>query len=315
MSDVGITAEPALEGAAGAGPSPAPARDKPRSLKRDAWETLRRRPLFWVSFTLIVVLVLMAIFPQLFARQDPYNPGDLSKSRQAPGDGAVFGYDSVGRDVYTLTIYGARASILVGVLCTLGTALIGTVLGTLAGYFGGWVDTIVSRFCEIIFGIPLLVGAIVILSTFTSDESSAIASILKVTFALVILGWTTIVRLMRSSVIQVKHADYVQAAKALGASSWQIIRRHVLPNSIAPVIVVSTIALGVYIGTEATLSYLGIGLQPPAISWGIAINDAQRYVRVAPHMLLFPALFLSVTTFAFITLGDAVRDALDPKLK
>ena len=291
---------------------------KPRSLSRDAWETLRSNPVFWIAAVIIVLLVSMAIAPQLWAHQDPYATdfANLSRSRGEPGAGAIFGYDNTGRDIYTLTIYGARASIVVGVIATLGTALIGIILGVFAGMGKGWLDALIGRLTDIVFGLPLLVGSIVLLSSFpTSATASAFDSISKVTLALVVFGWPTTTRLMRSSVIQVKQADFVEASRALGASTWEIVRRHILPNALGPVVVVSTIALGAYIGAEATLSYLGIGLQPPAISWGIAINDAQGYVRTSPHMLLFPVSFLAITVLAFIMLGDAVREAFDPKLR
>jgi oligopeptide transport system permease protein len=137
----------------------------------------------------------------------------------------------------------------------------------------------------------------------------------KVVIALTILAWTSLARIMRSTVIQVKHADYVSAARALGGGAPRILRSHVLPNAVAPVIVYATIVLGIFIGVEATLSFLGIGLQPPVISWGVAINDASTYIRQSPHMLLFPGALLTITVLAFIMLGDAVRDAFDPRLR
>jgi oligopeptide transport system permease protein len=289
---------------------------KPRSLWRDAYDDLKRRPLFLISLVLIAIFVLMALFPQLFALgRDPFDC-DLSRSRQAPSSEAWFGYDLQGCDVYARTIYGARASILVGVLTTLSVVVIGGVVGMTAGFFGRWVDSIASRITDIFFAIPLLLGGIMVLTAFPSNpQTPELVTIFKVVLALSVLGWTAIARIMRSSVIQVKSTDFVQAARALGASSNRIITRHVLPNSLAPVIVVAMISLGGYISAEATLSFLGIGLQPPVVSWGIAINDAATYVRTSPHMLLFPAAFLSLTVFAFIMMGDAVRDALDPKLR
>ena len=146
-------------------------------------------------------------------------------------------------------------------------------------------------------------------------DSAYMVVVFKVVLALALLGWPSIARLMRSSVLQVKPNDYVQAARALGASPWRIIRSHIIPNAMAPVIVVSTINLGVYISVEATLSFLGIGLTPPAISWGVSISDALVALRTTPHILLFPSLFLSLTVLAFIMLGDAVRDAFDPKTR
>lgn len=301
-------------------PTPGQKPEKARSLWGDAWRELRRSPMFWISAVMILVIVLMAAFPQLFTRIDPYGPDacPLSKSREAPSASNIFGRNLQGCDIYARTIYGARASVLVGLLTTLGTLLLGSVIGILAGYFGGWIDAIVSRLGDIFFAIPLLLGALIILYTFPSPLGTPfIVTVLKVVCALVILGWPGLARLMRSSTLQVKPNDYVQAARALGASPWRIITSHILPNAVAPVIAVAMINLGAYIATEATLSFLGIGLQPPTISWGVDISEASGlgYVRAAPHMLLFPSLFLSLTVLAFIMLGEAVRSALDPKLR
>ena len=294
-----------------------PALDKPRSLGSEAWAQLRRRPMFWISAGLILLVLLMAVFPSLFTSVDP-SAGDLDRSRQAPSldsQAAWFGFDSVGRSIYARVIYGARASILVGVITTLVVTLIGGFLGTMAAYYGRKTDVLISRVGDIFFGIPLLLGALIVLVSFPSDEHTPEwATITKVVFALALLGWPSIMRIMRSSVLQVKNGDYVMAARALGASGSRVIRKHVVPNAMGPVIVYATISLGVYITVEASLSWLGIGLQPPVVSWGVMISDAQTYLRIAPHMLMFPSAFLSVTVLAFIMLGDVVRDALDPKL-
>jgi oligopeptide transport system permease protein len=284
-----------------------------RSLASDAWRAMRRNPLFWVSAGLITIFVLMAIWPSLFTSTDPTN-AILAKSRERPNADAWFGRDIQGYDIYARCVYGARASILVGVMCTVGTVLIGGVIGVMSGYQGGWVDSLMSRIGDVFFAIPLLLGAIIFLVSlpdFFNDNYFLI--VLKVVLALVILGWPSLARLTRSSVIQVKPNDYVQAARALGASPNRIVRSHVLPNSLAPVIVVATINLGAYIAAEATLSFLGIGLQPPAISWGIDISAALVGLRTTPHMLFFPSVFLSLAVLAFIMLGDVARDALDPK--
>jgi oligopeptide transport system permease protein len=207
---------------------------------------------------------------------------------------------------------------MVGVFATLCTLIVGSLVGIVSGYRGGWLDSLLSRIGEIFLGIPLLLGGILFLYTFPSDlETPFFIVVGKVALVLGVLGWPSIARLMRSSVLQVKPNDYVQAARALGATPTRIITSHILPNSVASVIVVSTINLGAFISVEATLSFLGIGLQPPAISWGIAISEASGIglIRAAPHMLLFPSVFLSLTVLAFIMLGDCVRDALDPKLR
>jgi oligopeptide transport system permease protein len=300
-------------------PLSAPAKgEKARSLGTDAWADLRHRPMFWISAALIVFFVLMAAFPQLFTSTDPYH-ADLSKAREAPSPDAWFGRDNQGYDVYARTVYGARASILVGMFATLFVALLGTFVGIIAGYRAGWMDSVLSRIGEIFLAIPILLGGILFLYLFPSDPLTTpfLVQVSKVALVLGILGWPVIMRLMRGSVLQVKPNDYVQAARALGASPTRIIGSHILPNSVASVIVVSTINLGVYISVEATLSFLGVGLQPPAISWGIQISEASGIgmIRAAPHMLFFPSLFLSLTVLAFIMMGDVVRDALDPRMR
>jgi oligopeptide transport system permease protein len=302
---------------------PTETQDAPRSLWSDAWYEMRRRPLFWISSALIVLVLLMAAFPSLFTSKDP-GYCQLILSRQPPNAEHLFGTDVQGCDVYARTVYGARASVLVGVLTTLCVATIGIIVGVVSGYFGGWVDTILSRVGEIFFAIPMLLGGIVILYSLPSPKDPNFNQTLlyflvvgKVIMALTVLGWPSLARIMRSSVLTVKPQEYVQAARALGASPVRVITSHIIPNALAPVTVVATINLGQYIATEATLSFLGIGLRPPAISWGIAISEASGlgYVISAPHMLLFPSLFLSLTVLAFIMLGEVVRDALDPKLR
>ncbi len=289
--------------------------ERPRSLARDAWEDLRKRPLFLVAMVLIVLFVSMAAFPAIFTSTDP-STCDLAMSRKPPSGDAWFGYDSNGCDVYSRTIHGARASIIVGTFTALTVLAVGGFLGTMAGFYGRRVDTLISRVGDIFFGIPLLLGSLLVLVTFPSDEfTPAWLTITKVVVALAILGWPSLMRIMRSSAIQVRSADYVSAARSLGATGPRIIRSHIVPNAVGPVIVVATISLGAYIGVEATLSFLGIGLQPPVISWGVMISAAQPYIRTAPHMLLFPAAALSLCVLSFIMLGDTIRDALDPKLR
>jgi len=288
-----------------------------RSLGANAWRDLRRRPMFWISLALIVLFVVMAIFPQLFTNKDPAF-ADLSKARQKPSAEALFGYDSQGYDVYARTIYGARASVSVGILATLFSLIFGSAVGIIAGYRGGWLDSVIGRVAEIFLAIPLLLGGILFLYTFPNEVDTPFPiAVGKVALVIAILAWPTITRIMRSSVLQVKPNDYVQAARALGASPFRVITSHILPNSVASVVVISTINLGVFIAVEASLSFLGVGLQPPVISWGNMISDASGLglIRVAPHMLLFPSLFLSLTVLSFIMLGDVVRDALDPRLR
>ncbi|MGV9643392.1 ABC transporter permease [Streptomyces sp. NPDC004822] len=287
---------------------PAEAADRPRSLWSDAWRDLRRNPVFLVSALVILFLAVISVWPSLIASGSPLKC-DLARAQQGSGPGHPFGFDGQGCDVYTRTVYGARTSVVVGVCATLGVALLGSVLGALAGFFGGWWDAVLSRITDVFFAIPVVLGGLVLLSVVTAN------SVWPVVGFIVLLGWPQISRIARGSVITVQQNDYVQAARALGASPARLLLRHIAPNAVAPVIVVATIALGTYIALEATLSYLGVGLKPPSVSWGIDISAASPYIRTAPHALLWPSGALAVTVLAFIMLGDAVRDALDPKLR
>jgi oligopeptide transport system permease protein len=290
--------------------------EKPRGLLGDAWYDLRRKPLFWISGIFILLFLVMAAFPHLFTSKDP-SAALLERSRQGPSGNAWFGYDVQGADLYARVIYGTRASIVVALLSTVGTVVLGSLVGILAGFRGGWVDSLLSRIADIFFGIPFLLGAIVILFTFNppgSDRGEFTILMIVVT-SLVVLSWPVSMRVMRSSVLATKNADYIVAARALGASNFRIIMRHLLPNCLAPALVYSTILLGSFIGAEATLSYLGVGLKPPTQSWGIMVAESQDYLRVSPQLLLFPAAFLVVAVLSFVTMGEAVREALDPKLR
>ena len=281
---------------------------KPRSLWSDAWHDLRRNPTFVISALLILFLILVAVFPSLFTGTDPKRC-DLVMGNEGRSPGHPFGFDRQGCDVYARVIYGARASVAVGVLVTSGVVLIGGVIGAIAGFYGGAADSLLSRLTDMFFAIPILLFAIVFLSGFP------FRNIWTVVAAIMLVGWPSVARIMRGSVISVKESDFVTAARALGASDMRILARHILPNAIAPVIVVATISLGLFIVLEATLSYLGIGLPGSTVSWGGDINDAQASLRTAPHVLLYPSVALSITVLAFMLLGDAVRDALDPKLR
>ncbi|RFU37103.1 ABC transporter permease [Actinomadura logoneensis] len=279
------------------------------SLWRDAWYDLRRRPLFWAATAVLALVALMAAVPRLFTSRGVNQDCDPNLAKAGPSGAHWFGTDLAGCDYYAHVVHGARPTLLIGLVVTLFALLIALVFGLLSGYYGGLVDAVIARLTDVFFGLPFVLGATVVLVAFPGHGVGAM------TLVLVLLGWTTMVRIMRGQVIAVRDADYVRAARLLGASDLRIMARHVLPNAIAPVIVVATLNVGNVIAGEATLDFLGVGLQYPKVSWGLQLNLAQSYVVDHPHLLVFPALFLSATVLSFLMLGDAVRDALDPKLR
>jgi oligopeptide transport system permease protein len=282
----------------------------PLSLWADAWHKLRRRPLFIISSLLILLLVVIAVFPGLFTQVAPNDNCNLQFSDGAPQPGHPFGYTFQGCDVYSRVIHGTQASLAVGVLSVIFVVIIGVTLGALAGFFGGWLDAFIARLGDIFFALPLVLGALVITQLpFFKDNKS----VWTVVMVIVLLAWPQMARITRGAVIEVRNADFVTAARSLGVSRMGSLVRHVLPNALAPIIVLATMELGVFIVTEATLSFLGIGLPGSVMSWGNDISAAQSSLRTNPAVLLYPATALSITVLSFIMLGDALRDALDPK--
>lgn len=270
------------------------------------WQRLRGNPAFWIGALLVVFFLLISVVPGpvagLFGNGNP-RACDLADSGAGPSLGHPFGFTTLGCDLYASVIHGARASIGVGLLVTLGTSLIAVTLGLLAGYFGGWVDALISRASEVVFAVPLLLGAIVILNSIEGR------SVLTLSLVLTFFAWPTAMRVMRSSVLSVKHRSFVVAATSLGLSVPRVLWVHVLPNTLGPVIVLGTLQVGGVISAEATLTYLGIGLQPPAQSWGLQLSSAQDYFQSAPHLLVFPALVLTLAVTGFVLVGEAVRGA------
>jgi oligopeptide transport system permease protein len=285
------------------------------SLWSDAWGQLRRNPLFWIGAFLGVFFVLMAIFPSWFARGADPRSCSLTESKQPPSSAHWMGFDQQGCDYLANVVYGARNSLAIGLFSTIGVLVLGILIGAIAGYYGGLTDTLFARVTDIFFAIPLILGALILLRVGPSTGLPVLSDrgVGAVAFALAAFGWMTAMRLVRSQVIAVKSQDYVAAARAMGASNLRILTRHILPNAVAPVLVYSTITVGVLIAAEATLTYLGVGLQRPAISWGLQIETGQSLLRTAPHLVLFPSIILSLTVMAFIMMGDALRDALDPR--
>ena len=285
---------------------------QPLSLWGEAWRNLRRQPLFIISALLIVLILAVAAFPGLFTNASPDEGCSLSNSNGGSTAGHPLGFTFQGCDVYARVIYGTRASVLVGLLTTIAVVIIGGVLGALAGYYGGWLDAVLARLGDIFFALPLILGAIIIMQLPTFRENR---TVMTVVFTLLIFGWPQVARITRGAVISVRNSDFVVASRSLGLSKSKALIKHVIPNAMAPVIVIATISLGTFIVAESTLSFLGIGLPPSVMSWGNDISDAQTSLRTNPATLLWPAGALSITVLSFIMLGDAVRDALDPKAR
>jgi oligopeptide transport system permease protein len=283
--------------------------EAPSSMWRDAWRDMSHRPLFWISAFMIVVVIVVAIAPGLFTNQLPRSGCVLPDSLLPPSSEHLFGTDKYGCDIYARTLYGAKASVLVGLLTTAFVVVLGTGIGAIAGYYGGWTDTILSRITDIFFAVPFVLAAIVILSIVPTRSPLAVALVLAS------FGWTTIARITRGAVLSVKNNEFVTASKALGMSRGAILWRHVLPNSAAPIIVYSTVALGTFIVAEATLTFLGIGLDPSTVSWGGDLSTGRSSIRTNPDIMFYPAAALAFTVLGFIMLGDVVRDALDPKAR
>lgn len=284
--------------------------EKKSNLWLDAWRDMRGRPMFWISAVIILFVLVVSLFPQLFTQVDP-RTADLAMSKEGPSEGHPLGYTAQGEDVFSRVLYGTSTSVSVGVLVVLITFVVGTIAGSLAGYFGGWIDTIISRIGDIFFSIPYILAAVIVMTVFQEYRNP-----LTIAFAIGGFSWPVSARILRSEILRVRNADYVMASTALGLSKYKTLVRHVIPNSMAPLIVVTTLSLSAAIVAEAVLSFLGVGL-PPAdyISWGNDISAAQRDLRNDPQLLLWPSLALATTVLGFVMLGEVVRDALDPKAR
>jgi oligopeptide transport system permease protein len=283
-------------------------REPGASLWADARRQLIRNPIFVASFIYILIVTSMAVVPRLWTSTDP-RACNVSQARLPPSSEHWFGTSIVGCDYYAHAIYGARPSLIIAVVATAGVTLLGGMLGLFAGFYGGTTDTLISRTIDIFLGIPFLLGAVVFLTVLK------IYNVWTVALVLILLTWTVIARIMRGNVLAGKNMDFVLAARALGASNWRLMTKHILPNAVAPVVVYATILLGSFVSLEATLTFLGVGLRAPAISWGVMITQHQVYFLENPGLLLFPAALLFGTVLAFILMGDALRDALDPRLR
>jgi peptide/nickel transport system permease protein len=267
-----------------------------------------------IGLVIITLFFIVAIFAPLIAPYDPrvQNPARGSQpleERLKPSRDHPLGLDDLGRDVMSRIVYGARISMRVGVTVVLISSLIGVIIGAVSGYYGGWVDRFFSGFLFNVFlAFPSILLAIAMVAFLGPSLNNLI-------LALSVIGWVGYARLMRGQVLKVREYDFVTAARALGAGDVRILLRHILPNAIQPLIVQASLGMAGAVLSEASLSFLGLGVPPPAPSWGSMLNDARNYLRVAPHLLIFPGLAVMLTVMAFNFVGDGLREWLDPKQK
>ncbi|MDQ0484079.1 nickel transporter permease [Guptibacillus hwajinpoensis] len=274
---------------------------------REAWKGFRRNKLAMVGMGIVLFFILLAIFAGVIAPEG-INEQKLSERLQAPSASHWFGTDDFGRDVLSRIIYGARISLWVGFFAVLGSAAVGSLLGLVAGYYGRLVDTIISRIFDIMLAFPSILLAIAVVAVLGPSLRNAL-------IAIAIINIPNFGRLVRSRVLSVKQEEYVMAARAVGMKDSRIIFHHVLPNSLAPIIVQGTLAIATAILEAAALSFLGLGAQAPQPEWGKMLADSRSYIIQAPWTVFFPGLAIMLTVLGFNLLGDGLRDALDPKMK
>jgi len=292
------------------------------SLWRDAWGRLRKNRLAILGLVLVFLLLFAGIFGPIIAPW-PYQVQDL-KAVFAGGGGPLppgspdhlLGTDQLGRDLLSRLLDGARISVSVAFVVQLVILLIGVPIGALAGWFGGRLDNLLMRFTDVIYAFPDLLFIILLSVAFRETFfGKALDGLLLVFVAIGITSWVTVARLVRGQMLSLKETEFVEAARAIGVTDRKIVTKHLLPNGIGPVIVAVTLGIPGAILAEATLAYIGVGVQPPRASWGSLIAEGQKYIRSEPHLVVFPAIAIALALIGFTFLGDGLRDALDPKLK
>lgn len=290
--------------------------EKGKSFWSDAWKRLKKNRASLCSLYFIVFVCLVAVLAPWIA---PYSfeTQNIDRALTAPDATNWLGTDSLGRDMLSRIIYGARMSMAVGIFTAVFSLIFGGVYGAVSGWMGGWVDQLLMRIIDILYSIPTLVLLIIIgvaFSSFDFFDNPELKALTGIFLALSVVGWVGLARLVRGQIMQVREMLFVEGARALGASSWRIVTRHIGPNILGPVIILLTFQIPANILFESFLSFIGLGLQPPFSSWGVLANDGWR-AKSYPHLVLFPGLALFLTMLAFNLLGDGLRDALDPKLK
>jgi oligopeptide transport system permease protein len=278
---------------------------RPESLWADAWKRLRRNRAAVAAATFLAALSLVTVLsPWLPGLPDP-TAQDLGLGATAPSPAHWFGTDELGRDTFARTLYGGRISLLVGLVATLVSLLVGVSYGAIAGYRGGKTDEIMMRVVDVLYSLPYIFLVILLLVFFSR-------SLVMLFVALGLVQWLTMARIVRGQVLSLKNQNFVEAARALGAGDGAIVFRHIVPNTLGPVIVYTTLTVPAIILQEAFLSFLGLGVQPPNASWGTLVSDGARLIALFPWLVIFPGVALSLTLLCFNFLGDGLRDALDP---
>nr|WP_315232832.1 glutathione ABC transporter permease GsiD [uncultured Albidiferax sp.] len=288
-------------------PSPVLTNERVRTPWSEFWRKFKGQHVALVAGFFVLLLVLVAVLAPWIVPFDAENFFDYDALNATPSAAHWFGVDSLGRDIFSRILMGARISLAAGFISVAVGAVIGTVLGLLAGYYEGWWDRIVMRISDVLFAFPGILLAIGIVAILGSG-------MVNVIFAVAVFSVPAFARLVRGNTLSIKHLTYIEAVRSIGASDWTIITRHIFPGTISSVVVYFTMRIGTSIITAASLSFLGLGAQPPTPEWGAMLNEARADMMSAPHIALFPSLAIFFTVLAFNLLGDGLRDALDPKL-
>jgi len=277
------------------------------SLWRDAWRRLLRNKLAVAGGVTVVLLCLVAIFADVLTPQS-YTKANFGKIYEFPSRESPLGTDQLGRDVLSRMIYGARVSMLVGLGSQVIVVLLGVPLGAVAGYVGGRTDILMTRFIDVMYAFPRLLFVILVMSMLG-------AGLINIFIALGLTGWVGIARQTRAQVLALKEKEFVEGARALGARGWRVLTRHILPSALTPIVVSVTFGIPEAIFTEAALSFIGVGINPPTPSWGQMVGENQQFLRSYWYLCVFPSIAIAITMLSFTFFGDGVRDALDPKMK
>ena len=285
---------------------------KKQSQLHEVWRRFRKSPIAMTGLFIVIFMIFVAIFADVIAPGDGRNPGydihNLGNRFQAPNREHIMGTDEFGRDIFARVVHGSRISLLVGFTVVTLSMLVGSIIGAIAGFFGKVTENVLMRFIDVLLSIPPILLAISIAAAMRPGLSSII-------IAVGIGAVPLYARVMRASVLTVKEQEYIEAAHSIGASKFRIIRKHVIPNCIAPIIVQATMGIAYAILWAAALSFLGIGIQPPTPEWGAMLSEGRMYIRDHWHMVLFPGLAIAIIIFALNMMGDGLRDAFDPRLK